>query len=76
MVKMATFKDWNEYKDNKLAAKQADRMFNTLVQMRKTKATAEEFQAFYSEMHKSHLYNKHGALYCQVMSDVHAVVGG
>lgn len=74
-MKVARYTDWNEYKENKLAAKQADKMFNTLVSMTKNNATAEEFQAYYATMWKSHLYNKHGALYCQVLSDVHRVMG-
>lgn len=65
----ASYRNWQEYKENKLASKQADKMYNTLMTMWDNKSTSEQFQAYYKQLQSSHLYIKHGALYCQVLSD-------
>lgn len=71
MGKVKTFKDWNEYKENKLASKQADKLYNRLVSLYSKKANGEEFYNLYTEAHQTHLYKKHSALYCQVLSDAY-----
>lgn len=65
-----TYQAWEEYKQNKLASIQADRMYDTLMKMRKNKVPTEQYHEYYRKMYETHLYNKHGALYCQVLSDV------
>lgn len=72
-MKVSTYKDWQEYKENKLASKQADNLYNALVQLRKKNGTADEFTKVYDRYHNSDLYKKHGALYCQVISDANLV---
>lgn len=68
-MKIATYKDWQEYKENKLASKQADRLYKELFEARKKKDDKRIHQ-IYDEFHESHLYKKHGPLYCQVITDV------
>lgn len=68
-MKIATYKDWQEYKENKLASKQADRLYKSLVESIKNK-DQKRIHQIYDEFRKSHLYEKHGPLYCQVISDV------
>ncbi len=70
-MKIATYRDWQEYKENKLASKQADRLYKELKQLQKKNAKAEEYKKVYAQYHNSNLYLKHSALYCQVLSDVH-----
>lgn len=62
-----TYQTYEEYQNNKLAAKQADKMYKTLMDMWEHKS--DKFQEYYAELQKSHLYKKHGPLYCQVLSD-------
>ena len=68
-MKIATYKDWQEYKENKLASKQADRLYKELFEARKKKDDKRIHQ-IYDQFHESHLYKKHGPLYCQVIADV------
>lgn len=68
-MQIKNFTDWSEFKENKLAAKQASNMYSKLMVMWNSNSAPEEFQAYYKELQKSHLYVKHGALYCQVLSD-------
>jgi hypothetical protein len=68
-MKVAKYKDWQEYKQNKLASKQADRLYKELFEARKKKDEERMYQ-IYHEFHESHLYKKHGPLYCQVIADV------
>lgn len=72
-MNVSTYKDWQEYKENKLASKQADNLYNVLVQLRKKNGTADEFTQVYEKYHKSYLYQKHSALYCQVISDANVI---
>lgn len=69
-MQIATYKDWEEYKTNKLASKQADRLYKELVALKKRKASSKQYQEVYSSYFNTNLYQKHGALYCQVLSDV------
>lgn len=68
-MKIVTYKDWQEYKENKLASKQADRLYKDLVDAIKNK-NEKRIAQIYREFRKSHLYEKHGPLYCQVIADV------
>lgn len=68
-MKIVTYKDWQEYKQNKLASKQVDRLYKELFEARKKKDEKRMHQ-IYNEFHESHLYKKHGPLYCQVIADV------
>lgn len=64
-----SYQTYTEYKENKLASKQADKMYNTLMKMWEGKASSEDFQNYYKELRRSHLYLKHSCLYCQVLLD-------
>lgn len=68
-MKITKYKDWQEYKQNKLASKQADRLYKELL-LAHEKKDEERIHQIYDEFHKSHLYKKHGPLYCQVIADV------
>ena len=68
-MQTVSFRNWREFQENKLASKQANNMYSTLMTMWDNNATCEEFQQYYKELQKSHLYIKHGSLYCQVLSD-------
>lgn len=71
MSKITTYKDWQEYKQNKLASKQADRLYKELTYLYKKKADGMEFHKLYKNFHNSYLYKKHSSLYCQVLSDAY-----
>lgn len=72
MSKLVTYRDWQEYKENKLASKQADRLYKELTCLHQKKADGVEFDKLYTEFHNSHLYKKHSCLYCQVLSDAYS----
>lgn len=70
-----SYKNWDEYKNNKLAAKQADKFFKELIALYKAKADCTEIKQVYEKMYNSHLYKKHPGLYCQVLSDAYYSAG-
>ena len=69
-----TYRTFDAYKQNKLAAKQADKMYESLIKIGTTDPEQVEENAcdcLYEKLHESKLYKKHGPLYCQVLQDAY-----